>query len=112
MHMLRDEENAKYRMAIKNTLEFDPQILKRYVNFMNNPDEKTAIEQFGTGDKYFGVVLCLQLFRACLCLDMVRWRGLREKIWMEFRKPKWEESPDEALIRRSRMEDLSSSSSS
>ena len=36
MHMLRDEDNAKYRMAIKNTLEFDPQILKRYVNFMNN----------------------------------------------------------------------------
>ncbi len=55
MHMLRDEDNAKYRMAIKNTLEFDPQILKRYVNFMNNPDEKSAIEQFGNGDKYFGV---------------------------------------------------------
>jgi len=32
MHMLRDEDNAKYRLAIKNTLEFDPQILKRYVN--------------------------------------------------------------------------------
>jgi hypothetical protein len=55
MHMLRDEDNAKYRMAIKNTLEFDPQILKRYVNFMNNPDEKTAVEQFGKGDKYFGI---------------------------------------------------------
>ncbi len=59
MHMLRDEDNAKYRMAIKNTLEFDPQILKRYVNFMNNPDEKTAIEQFGNGDKYFGVATVL-----------------------------------------------------
>ncbi|HZJ21707.1 MAG TPA: alpha-amylase family glycosyl hydrolase, partial [Anaerolineales bacterium] len=55
MHMLRDEDNEKYRMAIKNTLEFDPQILKRYVNFMSNPDEKTAIDQFGNGDKYFGV---------------------------------------------------------
>ncbi len=59
MHMMRDEDNAKYRMAIKNTLEFDPQVLKRYVNFMNNPDEKTAIEQFGNGDKYFGVATVL-----------------------------------------------------
>ena len=55
MHMLRDEDNAKYRQVMKNTLEFDPQVLKRYVNFMNNPDEKTAVEQFGTRDKYFGV---------------------------------------------------------
>src|SRR5881409_2160742 len=55
MNMLRDEENANYRNVIKNTLEFDPEILKRYVNFMNNPDERTAIDQFGNGDKYFGV---------------------------------------------------------
>ena len=49
MNMLRDEENAKYRSVIKNTLEFDPDIMKRYVNFMSNPDERTAIDQFGTG---------------------------------------------------------------
>ncbi len=40
MNMLRNEENAKYRQLIKSTLTFDPEILKRYVNFMNNPDEK------------------------------------------------------------------------
>ena len=55
MNMLRDEENAKYRSVIKNTLEFDPDIMKRYVNFMSNPDERTAIDQFGKGDKCFGV---------------------------------------------------------
>ena len=55
MHMLRDEDGAGYRKLIKETLEFDPEILKRYVNFMSNPDEKTALEQFGKGDKYFGV---------------------------------------------------------
>ncbi len=55
MNMMRDEENAKYRSVIKNTLEFDPDIMKRYVNFMSNPDERTAIDQFGTGDKCFGV---------------------------------------------------------
>ncbi|MGD0894348.1 MAG: alpha-amylase family glycosyl hydrolase, partial [Terracidiphilus sp.] len=55
MVMLRDEDNAKYRSVIKNTLEFDPDIMKRYVNFMSNPDERTAIDQFGKGDKCFGV---------------------------------------------------------
>ena len=52
MNILRDEDNAKYRVLIKTTLDFEPEILKRYVNFMNNPDEKTAAEQFGKGDKY------------------------------------------------------------
>ena len=55
MHMLRDENGAGYRKLMRDTLEFDPEILKRYVNFMSNPDEKTAVEQFGKGDKYFGV---------------------------------------------------------
>ena len=57
MVMLRDEDNAKYRSVIKNTLEFDPDIMKRYVNFMSNPDERTAIDQFGKGDKCFGVAV-------------------------------------------------------
>ena len=32
-----------------------PTSLSDYVNFMSNPDERTAIDQFGSGDKYFGV---------------------------------------------------------
>ena len=55
MNMLKAEDNAKYRASIKNVLEFDPEILKRFVNFMNNPDEETAVAQFGKDDKYFGV---------------------------------------------------------
>ena len=98
MHMLRDEDNAKYRMAIKNTLEFDPQILKRYVNFMSNPDEKTAIEQFGNGDKYFGVVTVLSTLPGLPMFGHGQVEGFREKYGMEFRKPKWDETPDEGLI--------------
>ena len=98
MHMLRDEDNAKYRMAIKNTLEFDPQILKRYVNFMNNPDEKTAIEQFGDGDKYFGVATVLSTLPGLPMFGHGQVEGLREKYGMEFRKPKWDETPNEGLI--------------
>ncbi|NOX65977.1 MAG: alpha-amylase, partial [Chlorobi bacterium] len=59
MHMLMKEENDKYRELIYNTLEFEPEILKRYVNFMSNPDEETAIQQFGTDDKYFGVLMMM-----------------------------------------------------
>jgi glycosidase len=99
MHMLRDEDNAKYRSAIKNTLEFDPQILKRYVNFMNNPDEKTAIEQFGDGDKYFGVATVLATLPGLPMFGHGQVEGFREKYGMEFRMPKWDESPNEGLIR-------------
>ncbi len=47
MNMLKNQDNAKYRQTIKNTIEFDKDILKRFVNFMNNPDEDTAVAQFG-----------------------------------------------------------------
>jgi glycosidase len=98
MHMLRDEDNAKYRLAIKNTLEFDPQILRRYVNFMSNPDEKTAIEQFGDGDKYFGVATVLATLPGLPMFGHGQVEGFREKYGMEFRKPKWEETPNEGLL--------------
>ena len=55
MNMLKNKENRKYRETIKNTQEFDKDILKRFVNFMNNPDEETAVAQFGKDDHYFGV---------------------------------------------------------
>ena len=98
MHMLRDEDNAKYRAAIKNTLEFDPQILKRYVNFMNNPDEKTAVEQFGDGDKYFGIATVLATLPGLPMFGHGQVEGFREKYGMEFRKPKWDETTNDALI--------------
>ena len=99
MHMLRDEDNAKYRLAIKTTLEFDPQILKRYVNFMNNPDEKTAVEQFGSGDKYFGICTVLSTLPGLPMFGHGQVEGYSEKYGMEFRRAKWDETPNEGLIR-------------
>jgi hypothetical protein len=99
MHMLRDEDNAKYRLALKNTLEFDPQILKRYVNFMNNPDERTAVEQFGNGDKYFGIATLLATLPGLPMFGHGQVEGYAEKYGMEFRHPKWDEEPDEGLVR-------------
>jgi glycosidase len=99
MHMLRDEENANYRLVIKNTLEFDPQVLKRYVNFMNNPDEKTAAEQFGTTDKYFGVCTLMVTLPGLPMIGHGQIEGYREKYGMEYRHAKWEESIDDGLVR-------------
>jgi glycosidase len=99
MHMLRDEDNAKYRLVMKNTLEFDPQVLKRYVNFMNNPDEKTAFEQFGSTDKYFGVCSMLVTLPGLPMFGHGQIEGYREKYGMEYRWAKWNESIDEGLVR-------------
>jgi hypothetical protein len=100
MNMLRDEENAKYRAAIRSTLEFDPGILKRYVNFMNNPDERTAVEQFGNGDKYFCVCTLLCTLPGLPMFGHGQIEGFTEKYGMEYRKAYWDETPDEALVAR------------
>jgi glycosidase len=98
MHMLRDEDNAKYRKVMKNVLEFDPQVLKRFVNFMNNPDEKTAIEQFGNGDKYFGIATLMCTLPGLPMFGHGQFEGFREKYGMEYRRAYWDEHPDEGLI--------------
>ncbi|GAP62420.1 hypothetical protein ARMA_0843 [Ardenticatena maritima] len=100
MHMLRDEDNAGYRKVMKDTLEFDPQILKRYVNFMNNPDEETAVAQFGKGDKYFGVATLLATLPGLPMVGHGQIEGFVEKYGMEYRRAYLDESPDEYLIRR------------
>ncbi|MCC7368341.1 MAG: alpha-amylase [Chloroflexi bacterium] len=100
MVMLRDEDNAKYRRVMKNTLEFDPEVLRRFVNFMNNPDERTAIDQFGNGDKYFGVCTLMVTMPGLPMLGHGQIEGFAEKYGMEFRRPLWDETPDRALIER------------
>jgi glycosidase len=100
MNMMRDEENAKYRSVIKNTLEFDPDIMKRYVNFMSNPDERTAIDQFGTGDKYFGVATLMSTLPGLPMFGHGQFEGYTEKYGMEYRWPRYQEDPDPSLVAR------------
>lgn len=104
MVMLRDEDNAKYRSVLKNTIEFDPDILKRYVNFMSNPDERTTIDQFGTGDKCFGVAVMMSTLPGLPMFGHGQIEGFTEKYGMEYRRPRHDESPDEALIARHQRE--------
>ena len=100
MHMLRDEDNDGYRKVIRETLEFDPEIIKRYVNFMTNPDEETAIEQFGTGDKYFGVATLLATLPGLPMIGHGQIEGYGEKYGMEFRRARLDERPNEGLVAR------------
>lgn len=98
MNMLKNEENFKYKEAIKATLKFEPEILKRYVNFMSNPDEETAFEQFGDGDKYFGVCSLLTTMPGLPMFGHGQIEGLKEKYGMEYKKAYWDEWPSQWLI--------------
>lgn len=100
MNLLRDEDNAKYRQVMKNTLEFDPQILKRYVNFMNNPDEQTAANQFGNGDKYFGICTLMATMPGLPMFGHGQVEALKEKYGMEYKRAYWDEQPDEQVVER------------
>ena len=100
MNMLRDEENAKYRSVMKNTMEFDPEIMKRFVNFMNNPDERTAVDQFGKGDKYFGACVLMATLPGLPMFGHGQIEGFTEKYGMEYRRAYWEEQVDQELVAR------------
>ncbi|MFH0733258.1 MAG: alpha-amylase family glycosyl hydrolase [bacterium] len=100
MHMLMKEENEKYRDLITNTLEFEPEILKRYVNFMSNPDEETAIKQFGIDDKYFGVSTMLLTLPGLPMFGHGQIEGFTEKYGMEYKRAYYNESPNGLLVER------------
>jgi glycosidase len=100
MHMLTKEENAKYRELIRNTLHYNPEILKRYVNFMSNPDEQTAVAQFGKDDKYFGVAVLMVTLPGLPMFAHGQIEGYGEKYGMEYKRAYHDEIPDEHLVRR------------
>jgi glycosidase len=100
MHMMMKEENEKYRKLVTNTLEFNPEILKRYVNFMSNPDEETSINQFGKGDKYFGVAVMMLTMPGLPMFGHGQIEGFSEKYGMEYKQAYYNETPDEHLIWR------------
>lgn len=100
MHMMMNEENLKYKELITNTLEFEPEILKRYVNFMSNPDEETAINQFGTDDKYFGVLTLMCTLPGLPMFAHGQIEGYTEKYGMEYKRAYYDEQPKEWLVEK------------
>ncbi len=97
MHMFKKEDNAGYRASVKNVLAFNPGILKRYVNFMNNPDEESAISQFGRDDKYFGVCTVMCTMPGLPMFGHGQVEGFAEKYGMEYKRAYWDENPDAHL---------------
>lgn len=104
MNMLKNEENSKYRQLVKNTLEFNPQILKRYVNFLSNPDEETAINQFGDGDKYFGCAIMMVTMPGLPMFAHGQIEGFKEKYGHEYVRAYYDEQPNQFLIERHKNE--------
>ncbi len=104
MNCLKREENSKYRAYLKQVLEFNPEIMRRYVNFMNNPDEETAVAQFGKGDKYFGICTMMVTLPGLPMFGHGQVEGFEEKYGMEYRRAYREEQPDSWLVERHRRE--------
>jgi glycosidase len=104
MNMLKREANGEFRQFLRNVLEFDPEVLGRFVNFMNNPDEETAVAQFGKGDKYFGVCTLMSTLPGLPLFGHGQVEGLEEKYGMEFRRARRDEQPDPWLVERHRRE--------
>ena len=100
MNMLKAEENGKYRESVKNIIDFNPEILKRFVNFMSNPDEETAIAQFGTDDKYFGVCVLMTTMPGLPMFAHGQIEGFTERYGMEYSKPKHWEEENTSLIEK------------
>ena len=98
MHMLKNEDNGKYQKLLRNTLEFNPEILKRFVNFMSNPDEASAADQFGKGDKYFGVAVLLVTLPGLPMFGHGQIEGYTEKYGMEYRRSYWNEAVDTGFV--------------
>jgi glycosidase len=98
MNLLKQEDNGKFRGMLKELLAYNPEILKRYVNFMNNPDEATAVAQFGKGDKYFCVATLLATLPGLPMFGHGQIEGFEERYGMEYRRAYWDEVPDQGFI--------------
>jgi hypothetical protein len=74
--------------------------MKRYVNFMSNPDERTTIDQFGKGDKCFGVTALMATLPGLPMFGHGQIEGFTEKYGMEYQRPRYDETPDRWLVER------------
>jgi len=100
MNMLKMEQNKEYHQILKNIYDYNPEILRRFVNFMSNPDELTAVQQFGKDDKYFGVCIMMATMPGFCMFGHGQIEGFQEKYGMEYHRSYWDEKIDEYLVKR------------
>ncbi|NOY26982.1 MAG: hypothetical protein GXP62_14020 [Oligoflexia bacterium] len=99
MHMLRDENISGFKDLIREVLAYSPGILERFVHFVNNPDEDTAVAQFGKGDKYFGVTTVMATLPGLPMFGHGQVEGFEEKYGMEYARAYREEQPDLGFVK-------------
>jgi len=88
MAMLRDGKNAEYRTILRDTTASDPELLRRYVNFLTTPDEEPAAVGFGIGDRALLAATLAATLPGVPMLGHGQWEGQRERYGMEYRAPR------------------------
>ena len=71
---------------------------------MNNPDEETAVAQFGRDDKYFGVCTMLVAMPGLPMFGHGQIEGFEEKYGMEYRRAYYNEQVNTGLVERHQRE--------
>jgi len=104
MNFLRTEENRNFKNCIRDMIAFDRLSLDHLVNYQTTPDEEPAINQFGKGDKYFGICTLLATMPGLPMFGHGQLEGFKERYGMDFLSPQLNETPDENLISRHRKE--------
>ena len=67
---------------------------------MSNPDERTAADQFGTGDKYFGTSVLLATLPGLPMFGHGQVEGFTERYGMDFKQARVDERSNESLVAR------------
>lgn len=98
MIMLLQEKNEDYHQMIKNILNENPEILKRFVNYLSNPDEEPVVNKFGKGDKYIGINVMMLTLPGLPLFAHGQIEGFYEKYGMEYDRPHDNEIIDEEFI--------------
>jgi hypothetical protein len=71
---------------------------------MSNPDEETAVNQFGKGDKYFGVAVMMVTLPGLPMFGHGQIEGFAEKYGMEYKRAYYNEVIDDHLVWRHKNE--------
>ena len=67
---------------------------------MSNPDERTAIDQFGWGDKYFGVSVLMATLPGLPMFGHGQIEGYTERYGMDFKQARLDEKSNDGLVAR------------
>ena len=98
MNMLKNEQNEKYKSCLRDMVAFEPGSLDHLVNYLTTPDEESAINQFGKGEKYFGTLTFAVAMPGLPLIGHGQLEGFHERYGMDYGIPQLGESPDLSLI--------------